>query len=55
MIVLLYYQITRTPDVWIPYDDSYPFIYRIDDVVNYISKLKIYLTFLYFEEPDATG
>lgn len=47
--------ITRTPDIYIPYDDSYPFIYRIDDVVNYISKLKVDLTFLYFEEPDAAG
>jgi predicted AlkP superfamily pyrophosphatase or phosphodiesterase len=47
--------ITRTPDVYIPYDDSYPFIDRIDDVVNYISKLKVELTFLYFEEPDAAG
>ncbi len=43
--------ITRTPDIWLPYDDSYPFEYRINDVVNYISKLKIDLTFLYFEEP----
>ena len=43
--------ITRTPDLWIPYDDSYPFTYRINDVVNYISKFKVDLTFLYFEEP----
>ena len=41
----------RTADIWLPYSQNYPFDYRVRDTVNWITKLKLDLSFLYFDEP----
>lgn len=43
--------ITQNPDIWLPYDIQYPLEMRVDDVVKYISRFNVDLTFLYFHEP----
>jgi hypothetical protein len=41
----------RTPDIYMKYDSKYPEDLRIEEVANWITKLKMDLTFLYFSEP----
>jgi predicted AlkP superfamily pyrophosphatase or phosphodiesterase len=41
----------RNPDVWMTYNHFFPEDLRIEEVVNWINKLKIDLCFLYFSEP----
>lgn len=41
----------RTADIWFPYNKDYMFSNRVEEVVNWISKLKLDLSFMYFDEP----
>jgi hypothetical protein len=45
----------RNPDVWSPYNYSYPYYERVNETIRYIKDFKSDLTFLYFEQPDSTG
>ena len=42
---------TKSPDFWMTYDGTYPNRVKIEDVVNWIDKFQMELTFLYFDEP----
>ena len=41
----------RTGVIFVPYSPTYPIDLKVTDTVNWISKLKLDLTFLYFDEP----
>lgn len=41
----------RNPDIWMTYNNFFPEELRIEEVVNWINKLKMDLCFLYFSEP----
>jgi predicted AlkP superfamily pyrophosphatase or phosphodiesterase len=43
------------PNIWMPYNDSVPFIYRIDKTIEWLTVNKTDIAILYFHEPDFTG
>jgi len=48
----------RHPDYWKPYDESIPFISRIDTIIKWLSlppKVRPRLVMAYYQEPDGVG
>lgn len=43
------------PNIWMPYNESVPFRYRIDKTIEWLTVNKTDIAFLYFHEPDSTG
>ena len=46
---------TRSPDIFVSYNNKYQFRTRCDMVVNWFKKFNIDFGTLYFNEPDHTG
>ena len=46
---------TRNPDIWLSYNESYPFEQRIDTIIKWQLEDKLDITLGYFNEPDSTG
>jgi len=48
----------RHPDYWKPYDESIPFIHRIDTIIHWLSlpaAIRPKLIMAYYQEPDGVG
>ncbi|XP_061191187.1 ectonucleotide pyrophosphatase/phosphodiesterase family member 5-like [Saccostrea echinata] len=43
------------PNIWLPYNESIPFIPRVDRVIDWLVNKSIDFVTLYFHEPDKTG
>lgn len=46
---------TRNPDVWLPFNKGFSYKSRIDETINWFSKLNLDFATLYFDEPDGMG